>query len=219
MLEGPKLIEEAVKHGGIVTTLIYAEGWQGTLFSQLDCRQITLPESLFASISDTNTPQGVMAICKRPDTTPPAVLEGTRYLVLDGVQDPGNVGTIWRTADAFGADGLILLEGCAQPFSAKTVRATMGACFRLPVYEVPRDNLIPLLGELPLYATALTQESMTVGKADLTCGALVIGSEGQGVSPQVLALCHHTLKIPMRVHCESLNAAIAAAIVLWEGWR
>ena len=144
-----------------------------------------------------------------------------RYLVLDGVQDPGNVGTVWRTADAFGADGIFLLPGCAEPFSPKTVRSTMGACFRLPVWETDLEQLTALLkeAELPLYATALSDHTADVRQADVSRAAVVVGSEGRGVSRPVLDACALTLKIPMRSRCESLNAAVAASVVLWEGWR
>ena len=155
-----------------------------------------------------------------PDTTPPRPLPGGRYLVLDGVQDPGNVGTIWRTADALGADGLILVNGCADPFSPKTVRSTMGACFRLPVYEVEAEQLPGLMEEsgLPLYATALREDTVDIKTAQLERCAVIIGSEGRGVSEQLLKASSRTVKIPMRERCESLNAAVAAAIVLWEAW-
>ena len=145
-------------------------------------------------------------------------MPGERFLVLDGVQDPGNVGTIWRTADAFGADGLILLPGCADPFSPKTVRATMGACFRLPVWETDLAGLPQVLegAGLPLYATALREDTDDVRRAGLSRCAVVIGSEGRGVSQAVLDACAGTLKIPMRQRCESLNAAVAASVVLWE---
>ena len=135
--------------------------------------------------------------------------------------DPGNVGTIWRTADAFGAEGLFLLPGCAEPFSPKTVRATMGACFRLPVWEAELDGLRALLARagMPLYATALRSDTSDVREIPLDRAAVVIGSEGRGVSQAVLDTCEKTLKIPMRERCESLNAAAAAAVVLWEGWR
>lgn len=109
------------------------------------------------TISPMNTPQGALFLARLPETTLPERLEGRRYLVLDGVQDPGNVGTIWRTADALGADGLLLVNGCADPYGPKTVRASMGACFRLPVWEAGPEELCALLERsgLPLYATAL----------------------------------------------------------------
>ena len=172
-------------------------------------------------MSTVDTPQNTLALCRTPALTPPEALSPGRYLVLDGVQDPGNVGTIWRTADAFGAEGLFLLPGCAEPFSPKTVRATMGACFRLPVWEAELDGLRALLARagMPLYATALRSDTSDVREIPLDRAAVVIGSEGRGVSQAVLDTCEKTLKIPMRERCESLNAAAAAAVVLWEGWR
>ena len=143
---------------------------------------MSVPPELLKSLSTTETPQGVLFLCRAPDLSAPDKLTGTRYLVLDGVQDPGNVGTVWRTADAFGADGLILLPGCADPFSPKTVRATMGACFRLPVWEMERETLTARLTDaaLPLYATALRADTEDVRRADLRRCAVVIGSEGRG---------------------------------------
>ena len=217
VIEGIKLVEEAIKGGGEIRTLVYAEAQPSLGLPNV--REVEMPHDLFGSICDTKTPQGVLAICGLPAVQPPEQLSPGRYLVLDAVQDPGNVGTIWRTADAFGADGLVLLEGCADPFSPKTLRATMGACFRLPIWEIETKNLRSLLGRMPLYVTALREDSESVGNATLNHAAVVIGSEGRGVSQAVLDLSDKTLKIPMRERCESLNAAIAATVILWEGWR
>lgn len=217
--EGPKLLAEALKAGANVTVVVTAEG------VNMDCpagiRRVEVPAGLLQSLCDTKTPQGVLFLCGLPDLRLPEKLEGSRYLVLDGVQDPGNVGTVWRTADAFGADGLILLGGCADPFSPKVVRSTMGAVFRLPVWQADAGTLRQRCAAagLPLYATALREDTEDARKADLRRCAAVIGSEGRGVSDQILSLCEMTLKIPMRERCESLNAAVAAAVVLWEGWR
>ena len=180
-----------------------------------------VPGDLLDSLCDTRTPQGVLFLARMPAAAPPEKLAGRRYLVLDGLQDPGNVGTIWRTADALGADGLLLVNGCADPFAPKTVRATMGACFRLPVYELEAEELPGLLERsgLPLYATALRADTADLRRADLSRCALVIGSEGRGVSPGLLAQSRLTVKIPMRPRCESLNAAAAAAVLLWEAAR
>ena len=138
--------------------------------------------------------------------------------MLDGVQDPGNVGTIWRTADALGADGLLLVNGCADPYGPKTVRASMGACFRLPVWEAGPEELCALLERsgLPLYATALRADTVSLEQAGLGRCAVIIGSEGRGVSQSLLDRSGQTIRIPMRSRCESLNAAAAASVVLWE---
>ncbi|MGN8896698.1 TrmH family RNA methyltransferase [Flavonifractor sp. HCP28S3_F3] len=221
LCEGTKLVEEALKWGAQVETLVAAEGTQPPSQLPEGVRLVEVPADVLKSASTVDTPQGMLAVCRTPDLTPPETLTPGRYLVLDGVQDPGNVGTVWRTADAFGAEGLILLPGCAEPFAPKTVRATMGACFRLPVWELTLEELTGLLDRagLSLYATALREDTADLRQADLERAAVVIGSEGRGVSSQVLAACQATLKIPMRERCESLNAAVAAAIVLWEGWR
>jgi len=217
--EGPKLLSEALKAGAEVTTVVVQEG--KTISCPEHIRRVEVPADLLESLCDTKTPQGVLFLCRTPATVLPCELTGQRYLVLDGVQDPGNVGTVWRTADAFGADGLILLGGCADPFSPKVVRSTMGAVFRLPVYQTGGEELKKACIDagLPLYATALREDTAELRDADLRRCAVVIGSEGRGVSEQVLSLCEMTLKIPMRERCESLNAAVAAAVVLWEGWR
>ena len=216
LCEGHKLVEEAIRWNAGVETLVVAEGVEPPAGLPEAVRLVEVPTDVLKSMSTVDTPQGMLAVCRTPDLTPPEGLTPGRYLVLDGVQDPGNVGTVWRTADAFGADGLILLPGCAEPFSPKTVRSTMGACFRLPVWETGLEALTALLAgaDLPLYATALREDT-----ADLSRAAVVIGSEGRGVSQAVLDACALTLKIPMRDRCESLNAAVAASVVLWEGWR
>lgn len=214
--EGPKLLAEALRWGAEVTAVVRAEGVACPAVS--GAREVEVPGDLLKALSTTESPQGVLFLCRLPDLTPPDKLPGGRFLVLDGVQDPGNVGTIWRTADAFGCSGLFLLPGCADPFSPKTVRASMGACFRLPVWETELEPLTTALATavIPLYATALREDTEDVGRVDLSRCAVVIGSEGRGVSGQTLSRCAKTLKIPMRERCESLNAAVAATVVLWE---
>ncbi|WP_294548302.1 RNA methyltransferase [uncultured Pseudoflavonifractor sp.] len=219
--EGPKLIEEALKWGADVETILAAEGCSVPQSLTGRTRQVEVPDSLLRAVSSVETPQGLLAVCRTPALAPPDKLSGGRYLVLDGVQDPGNLGTIWRTADAFGADGLLLVNGCADPWSPKTIRATMGACFRLPAWETELETVRALLdgAGIPLYATALRADTADVREVDLKRSAVVIGSEGRGISEEALALCRRTIKIPMRTRCESLNAAMAAGIVLWEMCR
>ena len=215
--DGTKLLAEAVKWNAPLTCVVYTAG---TALPDLPAglRVVEVPADVMESISPMKTPQGALFLCRMGEQEAPEKLTGERYLVLDEVQDPGNVGTIWRTADALGADGLLLTDGCADPWNHKTVRATMGACFRLPVYEVKRQDLPALLERsgLPLYATALREDTIDLRDADLSRCAVVIGSEGRGVSQKVLEMSEKTLKIPMRDRCESLNAAAAAAVVLWE---
>ena len=156
-----------------------------------------------------------------PQAPLPQTLTGRRYVLLDGVQDPGNVGTILRTLDAFDADGLLLTGGCADPYGWKAVRSSMGAVFRRPIYSGTPEELAALLhrSDLPLYGAALREDTVDARQADYTRCVLAIGSEGRGLSREVLDLCDQTIRIPMSDRCESLNAAIAAAVLLWESWR
>lgn len=219
LCEGPKLLEEAVKWDVSIQFAVKTPDF--FLPNRLSCRVVETPGDVLASLADTETPQGVIFACALPETALPDKLSPGRYLVLDGVQDPGNLGTIWRTADAFGAAGLILTGNCTDPYSPKAVRASMGACFRLPVWRGERQAVAELLkrDRIPLYATALREDTEDVRQADLSQAAVVIGSEGRGISEEMLSLCEKSLKIPMVDRCESLNAAVAAAVVLWEGWR
>lgn len=219
LCEGPKLLEEAVKWDVSIQFAVKAPDF--FLPNRLSCRVVETPGDVLASLADTETPQGVIFACALPETALPDKLSPGRYLVLDGVQDPGNLGTVWRTADAFGAAGLILTGNCTDPYSPKAVRASMGACFRLPVWRGERQAVAELLkrDRIPLYATALREDTQDVRQTDLSQAAVVIGSEGRGISEEMLSLCEKSLKIPMIDRCESLNAAVAAAVVLWEGWR
>lgn len=219
LCEGPKMLAEAQRWGFQIKTVLTDDEallhqWEGTA-----ARVVLVDSELLSYAADTQTPQGLIFTCAMPEEV--ETLPGERLLVLDGVQDPGNVGTIVRTADAFGADGVVLLPGCADLWSPKVVRATMGACFRLPVINCTEETLVQLLkqDDIPLYATALREDTEDLRAVSLKRAAVVIGSEGRGVSARVLDLCEKTLKIPMRERCESLNAAMAAGIVLWEGFK
>lgn len=219
LCEGPKMLAEAKRWGFVPRTILSCNEAELHQWEGRAAKAVLVSPELLAYAADTETPQGMLFTCTLPEAA--EGLPGERLLVLDGVQDPGNVGTILRTADAFGADALILLPGCADPWSPKTVRSTMGACFRLPILSYSLEELTEILEEkhIPLYATALREDTQDIRDADLSRAAVVIGSEGRGVSEQVLQACEMTLKIPMRDRCESLNAAMAAGIVLWEAWR
>ena len=217
LCEGVKLWEEALRWGAAVDTVLFTEERRPARIPE-GVRAVQVPAALMESISPVKTPQGLLFLARRPEAKPPERLEGRRYLLLDGVQDPGNVGTIWRTADAFGADGLLLTGECADPWHWKTVRASMGAAFRLPVWEVEPAALGALLerSALPLYGTALREDTVDVRTFAGGAAVVALGSEGRGLSTEVLALCRQTWRIPMRPRCESLNVGVAAAVVLWE---
>ena len=142
-------------------------------------------------------------------------------IVLENVQDPGNVGTVVRTANAFGIDAVILVGACADLYQPKTVRATMGAIFRQPVLTMEPEELFPFLQRqgLPLYGAALRDTARDVRGLDLRLKAVAVGSEGRGLSPELLAHCEETLIIPMQPDSESLNAAVAASVLMWEMTR
>lgn len=219
LCDSPKLLREAALWGAPVQALLYTEGVE--LPRELEGRVPRLAkvsESVMRSVSPMETPQGAVFSCWMPD--PPERLDRTRLLVLDGVQDPGNVGTVLRTADAFGA-AAVLLPGCADLYNPKTVRAGMGVHFRSAIYRFTLPELTALLKEagLPLYGAALRDDTGDVREVDLRRCAMAVGSEGRGLSAAVLAACDRTVRIPMDPRCESLNAAAAAAVLLWEAAR
>lgn len=219
LCDSPKLLREACLWGAPVRTVLHTPGVPLPDLNGADVREVS--ESVMAAVSPMETPQGVVFTCAMAPPPLPPRLEPGRYLVLDGIQDPGNAGTILRTADAFDCRAVFLLPGCADLYSPKTLRSAMGAHFRSAQWSCTLEDAAALFraAGVPLYAAALGPDTADVRRADLTSAALVIGSEGRGVSPQALAACQGTLQIPMSGRCESLNAAVAAAVLLWEGWR
>lgn len=174
-----------------------------------------ITEELSEYISDTKSPQGLFAAAERFGRRIPE--NARRLVVLDGVGDPGNVGTIIRTAEALGFDGVIFMGACADKFSPKTLRASMGSVFRVPSH-FPADiaALKKLLSGFEAYAAMLDENAARLGEETFPeKTAVVIGSEGGGVSPEVAALCGKKLYIPIR-GAESLNAAVAAGVIMWE---
>ncbi len=219
LCDSPKLLREACLWGAPVRTVLHTPGVPLPDLDGADVREVS--ESVMAAVSPMETPQGVVFTCAMAPPPLPTCLEPGRYLVLDGIQDPGNTGTILRTADAFDCRAVFLLPGCADLYSPKTLRSAMGAHFRSAQWSCTLEDAAALFraAGVPLYAAALGPDTADVRRMDLTSAALVIGSEGRGVSPQALAACQGTLQIPMSGRCESLNAAVAAAVLLWEGWR
>ncbi len=218
--DGIKLLDEALRWGADLTAVLLTPDVPlPALPSTVRCIQI--PQDVMASLSPMKAPQGALFSFRSPTLTPPTLLTGNRYLVLDGLQDPGNVGTIWRTANAFEADGLLLTGPCADPYSWKVLRASMGAAFRMPVWEITPQALQELAQNsgLPLYATALRADTLRLQALTGERFAIIIGSEGRGISSELLELCQETIRIPMNPQCESLNAGAAAAVVLWELYR
>lgn len=211
--DGTKLLQEAVRYSAGLDTVILSDEVQVDLPEAV--RLVRVPGDVMESISPMAAPQGAVFLCRLPERTPFEAKHG--MLLLDGIQDPGNLGTILRTADALDIP-VTLLEGCADPYSHKVVRSSMGAVFRAPVVSVTWGEAAAACADrkIPIAVTALDQRAVDIRSADLTQLAVVIGSEGQGVRREILEAAKQKLIIPMNPHCESLNAAVAATIVMWQ---
>lgn len=211
--DGIKLLEEAVKCESGLHTVILSDGVDASVPEGV--RVVRVPEDVMASVSPMEAPQGALFLCRMPEKT--AFQPQAGMLLLDGIQDPGNIGTILRTADALEIP-VVLLEGCADPYSHKVVRSSMGAVFRTPVVQstwTDVQNVCKKVG-IPIAVTALSNRAKDIRSADLTQMAVVIGSEGRGVRQEILDSADAELIIPMNPRCESLNAAIAATICMWQ---
>lgn len=225
LCEGEKMLEEALRSGAKPGVLLVRERAKDNLPDGLLDRAAAAgaalycaSDALFELASDVETPQNVIFSCKQPAWSPQALSGCTQALLLDGVQNPGNLGTILRTAEAFALGAVVLCEGCADPFSPKVVRSTMGAVFRLPCVRLPlADAITQLRGQgMAVYATALHADSVPLGTVPLGRAAVIIGSEGRGVTQQAIEMSDKRVIIPMHGRAESLNAGVAAAIVIYE---
>ncbi len=208
--DGWKLLDEALKWYPRLQTVIVAEGVECPELPET-VRKVQIPESLMQSISTMKSPQGVIFTCELPNNK--SAQPGQGSILLDRIQDPGNLGTILRTADAFSIP-VFLTNGCADPFSEKTIRASMGAVFRSMPQRIDMQEILGM--KLPLAATALSDDAVDLRQLDLRNYVVIIGSEGQGISETLLQTAEKHVIIPMQERCESLNAGIAAAIVMWQ---
>ena len=211
--DGTKLLQEAVKYWPGLEMVILSDGVEAEVPGHI--RKIRVPGDVMESISPMKSPQGALFVCRLPQQTAFEPEKG--MLLLDGIQDPGNLGTILRTADALNVK-VALLEGCADPYSHKVVRASMGAVFRVPVVKTTWEEASSACKEkdIAVAVTALSDRAKDLRSAPVGEMAVVIGSEGQGVRQEILHNADAELIIPMNPHCESLNAAVAATIVMWQ---
>ncbi|SFR13868.1 TrmH family RNA methyltransferase [Desulfoscipio geothermicus] len=235
VIEGVRFLEEAVKVDWPVEMVLHTPRAAGSLRAArllellaergVPVREVA--EGIFAELADTDTPQGVLAVVKMPrrGAFDPAARGGESrdlLVLVDGIRDPGNLGTIIRCADAAGVDAVILLKGVVDPYNAKTLRATMGSVFHVPLFTAPdRDRLLEELhaGGWSLVVGDLSSEKL-VHQCDLTGRvALAVGSEADGVSEAVLQAARERVRIPMPGRAESLNAGVAAGIMLYETVR
>ena len=217
LCDGQKLLQEALRSGASVETVLWKENRAADLppFPQ----EALLPADLFDYVSPMSNSPGPLFSVRMPSA--PDLYKVRRVLALEELQDPGNVGTVLRTADAFGVDLVVLLEGCADLYAPKTVRASMGAVFRQAAVRMDAEAFISFCREknLPLWGAALTDTARDLRSLPLDPAAVLIGSEGHGLSRELLRACDGEIIIPMSGEAESLNAAVAAAIAMWEMQR
>jgi TrmH family RNA methyltransferase len=226
-LEGQHLVEEALRSGIELRTIFVREGSEALLDGLAvggGTELLCVSEEVLRSAVTTETPQPLAALAVPPVFTLEQLFARSPSLliVLSGLQDPGNVGTIVRSAEAFGADGLLALPGTASVWNAKSLRASMGSAFRLPVVAAGVGQALELLraqGVRSLAAVA-PGHARAAGSIDLVApAALWIGNEGSGLSPEIVAACDALVTIPCPGPVESLNAAIAASVLLYEASR
>ena len=220
LLEGGHLVEEAIKEKAPIELIVVSsnriEDYQ-YLLEQTAVHVLAVSEEVFQKLSMTETTQGILAVVKIKNQTEPPC--SGRIIVLDAVQDPGNLGTIVRTADAAGFDAVVLGTGTVDLYNDKVIRSMQGSHFHIPVFQVDLREYLPALKKqgVDVAVTALHRDSKDYsilhGKSDI---AIVVGNEGQGVSSEVIELADVVVTIPMFGKAESLNVAIASALLMYK---
>ncbi|MGN1370221.1 MAG: TrmH family RNA methyltransferase [Aristaeellaceae bacterium] len=215
LVEGRKMTEEALASAFPVEAVLVDTDRIDEFSIPKSVPVYAMPAHVLSAVCDTKTPQGIAAVVRMAEVP----LSGKRLVAMDGVQDPGNVGTIVRTADAAGFDGVLLSAQCADVFSPKVLRATMGSIFRMGIRVT--EDLPGLLRQMVAQGASVLSSQLD-GMPFYQMGqvvpplVLVIGSEGNGVTEEVKAVATHRVKLPMRGGAESLNAAVAAGIMMYE---
>ena len=215
LVEGVRMVREALSSSFEVKALLLREDYHPEFDLPSDIPVYLLPVHVFQSVSDTKTPQGIAAVLslKTLDAS------GPHLIALDGVQDPGNVGTIVRTADAAGFDGVILSPDCADLYSPKVLRSTMGSIFRLGfAFPASLPDMLNTLKKVgySVISSQLDGDPFYERKGISSPFVLIIGNEGNGISEAVKAVATHRFRLPMRGGAESLNAAVAAGIMMYD---
>jgi len=227
-IEGLRMAEEAIKENARIVRVLMSDRFEegeaaGSIVKWSEkngCQTIVVPDSLFEEISDTKTPQGILMIAETRFYEVDEILGNTNcLLVLDSIQDPGNLGTIIRTADAAGFTGIIISKGCVDAYSPKVLRSTMGSIFRMPLCFT--DSLESMLKKIKLkgirvYASHLSAKESCYEINMTNNIAIIIGNEANGISNEILPYADKLIKIPMYGRTESLNASIAAGILMFE---
>ena len=236
--DGVKLFEEAVKKGVVIKKILVSEGKLDRLSSRIKACEsglsetviYTVSDELFNKISEENSPEGLICVAQYPDKHVKKATKDDffdtasdktkRVVLLESVRDPGNMGTIIRSAAAFGVDALAISSDCADIYNPKTVRGAMGALFKMNVYVF--DDIKTAVSSLvdsgrKVYAAALDKTAVRLDEVELSAGdAVIIGNEGHGLSQETIEACTRSLYIPMEEGSESLNAAIAASVIMWN---
>lgn len=230
-IEGARLCADAAMSGVKIRTLLYTAESGNIYASQLEILRSKCKETyeisapLSKAIGDTSTPQGVFCVCELLDnrtgldTIEYIAKPKTGYLALENLQDPANMGAIIRTAEALGLDGLLLSDGCCDIYNPKVLRGSMGGVFRLPPIHVgsmtKAAEKLTAAG-IACYACVIGNDADLVGQTSLSSCVCIIGNEGNGLRPETITACTGRITIPMAGRAESLNAAMAAGIVMWE---
>lgn len=227
VLEGLRLCADAALCGFAIETVIVSEKIEESerlsAILNRSKQRVRVPDGLFSALCDTVTPQGVLCIVSRPFERSVESIENGKYLVLENTADPANLGAMARTAEALGISGIIISNVSCDPFSPKSQRAGMGALLRLPVIE-SRD-IISDIGILKskgfkIFASVVKDADCFVTEADYSGNCcILIGNEANGLSEETISACDKKVTIPMNGRAESLNAAAAAAILMWETVR
>jgi len=217
LCQGIKLYQEALKWSAPVTAVLFS-GEEPEV--PVGARCACVPKDILESIAPMESAPDIVFSCRMQERD--KSISPGRHIILENLQDPGNVGTIIRTANAFMIDSVILTGSCADPYNPKAVRATMGAIFRQKIIQLDRAELLRRLREagIPLYATGLDESCVRLNELPREGPiAVAIGNEGQGLSAELFNASDKRITIPMNPACESLNAAAAATVIMWELYR
>jgi len=225
LAEGIRVVEDLLESDVAVDWVATASSLEDSergralveMLDRLPLPRRMVPDDIFAGLASTESPQGVIAVARIPRTDLPLLPGATAVvLVLDGVQDPGNFGTLVRSAEALGAVGVVALPGTVDPWNPKSVRAAAGSSFRLPILQMSWAEAAAALRGRGFRLYGATPEGRPLPGSPVRPAALVVGNEGAGLSPEVQAGVDELIGIPLRGRAESLNVAAAAAILLYE---
>ncbi len=222
-VEGLRLCRDVALGGGVISVALVTQRFTETfprdfeMIAEKAQTCYTVSDAVMNYLSDTPSPQGVLCVCGMPGFSEMPQKAG-KFVILEQVADPSNLGAVARTAEAMGIDGLFISGGC-DAYHPKALRASMGALLRLPVYSADITDILDCMNTLqvPTYAAVVKNADLAVGQVDFSgpCG-VVIGNEAGGITPETANACFKTITIPMAGRAESLNAAAAACVLIWE---